>query len=105
VSPPGQLSGQKCFTKTGRSLMRPLATTTPSRSTAGRTRPGNEVIGKSDIAQFDLFVSYCADCRIDNAIIHLHSSNRVSAHICPPTFGSQGCQATLPDDCVARVTG
>ena len=37
------------------------------------------------------------DCRIDNAIIHLHSSNRAPAHTCPPTFGSQGCQATLPD--------
>ena len=44
------------------------------------------------------------DCRIDNAIINLHNSNRAPAHTCPPTFGSRGSQETLPDECAARVT-
>jgi hypothetical protein len=46
-----------------------------------------------------------ADCRIDNAIIHLPSSNRAPAQTWPPTFGIQGSQATLPDESEARVTG
>jgi hypothetical protein len=45
-----------------------------------------------------------ADCRINNAIIGLQNNNTVPAQICLPTFGSLGGQATLPDDCVARVT-
>ena len=44
------------------------------------------------------------DCQIYSAIIHLHNINTVPAHTCPPTFGSLGSQATLPDDCGARVT-
>ena len=44
------------------------------------------------------------DCQIYSAIIHLHTINTVPAHTCPPTFGSLGSQATLPDDCAARVT-
>ena len=43
------------------------------------------------------------DCQIYSAIIHLHSSNRARARTCPPTFGSQGSQATLPDEREARV--
>src|SRR5262249_12244065 len=45
-----------------------------------------------------------SDCRIDSAIIRLPKFNTVSAQSCQPTFGSEGSQETLPDDCVARVT-
>ena len=45
-----------------------------------------------------------ADCQIYSAIIHLHNINTAPAHTCPPTFGNQGSQETLPDDCGARVT-
>src|SRR5262245_40266137 len=44
-------------------------------------------------------------CRIDSAIIRLLKINTVAARTCPPTFGSQGSQATLPDESEARVTG
>src|SRR6516162_9427108 len=44
------------------------------------------------------------DCRIESAIIRLLKINTGPAHTCLPTFGSQGSQATLPDDCGARVT-
>jgi hypothetical protein len=42
-------------------------------------------------------------CRIDKAIIRLLNINTVPARACPPTFGSEGSQETLPDDCAARV--
>src|SRR5262249_28135225 len=84
-------------------------------SVAATTREGQrERGGKTDESRSILllklhFCSNCGsispDCRIDNAIIHLHSSNRAPAQTCPPTFGSLGCQETLPDDCAARVTG
>ena len=44
-----------------------------------------------------------AHCRIDNAIIWLLNINTVPALTCPPTFGSRGSQATLPDEREARV--
>ena len=43
------------------------------------------------------------DCRIDSTIIRLLKINTVSARTCPPTFGSQGSQAILPDERDARV--
>ena len=36
--------------------------------------------------------------------ITLLDINTVPAHTCLPIFGSRGSQATLPDDCAARVT-
>ena len=45
-----------------------------------------------------------ANCRIERAIIRLLNINTAPARTCPPTFGSQGSQATQPDDCAARVT-
>src|SRR5262249_40793369 len=44
------------------------------------------------------------DCRISNVVIRLLDQQHDESTTCRPTFGSQGCQATLPDDCVARVT-
>jgi hypothetical protein len=45
-----------------------------------------------------------ADCRIESPIIRLLNINTTIAHTCPSTFGSQGSQETLPDECEARVT-
>jgi hypothetical protein len=74
------------------------------RSPSVPRAPTCEASGRFGI--FDLFFLWLRrDCRIESAIIRLLNINTVPAHTCLPTFGSQGSQATLPDDCVARVTG
>src|SRR5262249_41477923 len=73
----------------------------------------NEAIGKTDGSLNSIYCPLTSaqiaietpDCRINNAIIDLHSNNRAPAQTCLPIFGSQGSQETLPDECAARVTG